>query len=459
MHIQDDKALKAQRQRLQQVVEELLAEARAAGATAAEASASSSTGLEVTVRLGEVETIEHTRDNGVGITVYFGQRKGNASTADLDPQAIRDTLRMACDIARFTNEDPYAGLADAALMARSPVPDLDLYHPWDLDAEGATRLARTCEAAALAQDPRISNSEGASVSTGTGLFIYGNSHGFVDGYATSRHGLSCSVVAQDESGMQRDYWWTSARAPGGLEAAESVGVRAGQRTVARLGARTLTTRKVPVLFQAEVASGLLYHLIGAIRGGSIYRRASFLLDALNTRIFPDWVHVHEKPWLPCALGSAPFDSEGVATRTQDFIRDGVLLSWVLDSYAARKLGMISTGNSGGVRNLTVDSSGQSFAELLRGMDTGVLVTELMGQGVNTVTGDYSRGASGFWVEGGEIQYPVEEITIASNLKAMFAGLQAVGTDVDLRGSTRTGSWLIDCMTVAGAAGDDGADWE
>ena len=434
--------------RLEQVVDDLLAEARRQGADAAEAGVSSDQGLSVTVRLGEVETVEHTRDNGLGITVYFGLRKGSASTSDLSPGAVRDTVRAACNIARYTSEDPCTGLADADLMARV-LPDLDLHHPWTLSAGEAVDVARACEDAARGRDPRITNSEGATLDTHQGVFVYGNSHGFLAGYPTSRHSLSCAVIGEDEAGMQRDYWYATARAAQDLDSPEAVGRRAAERTVARLGARRLGIRKAPVLFRAEVAASLMRSLVGAVRGPALYRRASFLLDAQGQSLFPAFVRIHEDPLKPRGLSSSPFDDEGVATRPRDLVRDGVLQGYVLDSYAARRLGTATTGNAGGVRNLTVDSGPLDFPGLLREMGTGLVVTELMGQGVNLVTGDYSRGAAGFWVENGELAYPVEEITVAGNLRDMFRGLAAVGCDADAPGSFRTGSWLVESMTIAG----------
>lgn len=434
--------------RLQQTIADLLKEAKRRGATAAEASVGSSAGLEVAVRLGEVETVEHTRDNGLGVTVYFGHRKGSASSSDLSPGALRDTVRAACAIATHTQEDPCAHLADAALMA-AEIPDLDLYHPWALGVEDAIEIAVACEEAALGLDPRIVNSEGASLSTHTGIQVYGNSHGFLAGYPTSRHGLSCAVIGQEGDSLQRDHWWTSARAPADLDSARMVGERAAERTLARLGSRRIATCQVPVLFRAEVATGLMRSLVSAIQGGSIYRRTSFLLDHLGTRIFPEFVRIHEEPHLPRGLASAPFDGDGVATRPKDLVTDGVLQTYLLDTYSGCRLRMPTTGNAGGVRNLRIRMGSHDRAGLLREMDTGLMVTELMGQGVNPVTGDYSRGAAGFWVEHGEIQFPVEEITIAGNLKRMYAGLLAIGNDCDYSGSTRTGSWLIDRMTIAG----------
>jgi PmbA protein len=435
--------------RLQQTIEDLLKEAKRRGATAAEASVGSSAGLEVAVRLGEVETVEHTRDNGLGITVYFGHRKGSASTSDLSPGALRDAVRAACAIAEHTQEDRCAHLADAALMA-TEIPDLDLYHPWRLGVEDAIEIAAACEDSARGFDPRIVNSEGASLSTHTGIQVYGNSHGFVAGYPTSRHGISCAVIGQEGESLQRDHWWTSARASADLDSARSVGERAAQRTLARLGSRRIATCQVPVLFRAEVATGLMRSLVSAIQGGSIYRRTSFLLDHLGERIFPEFVRIHEEPHLPRGLSSAPFDGDGVATRAKDLVADGVLQTYLLDAYSGCRLGMQTTGNAGGVRNLRISMGELGRDALLREMGTGLFVTELMGQGVNPVTGDYSRGAAGFWVEGGEIRFPVEEVTIAGNLRRMYAGLVAVGNDCDFPGSTRTGSWLIDKMTVAGA---------
>ncbi|TCT19597.1 metalloprotease PmbA [Thiobaca trueperi] len=434
--------------RLQQIIEDLLKEAKHQGASAAEASVGSSSGLDVAVRLGEVETVEHTRDNGLGITVYFGHRKGSASTSDLSTDAVRDTVRAACAIAEQTQEDRCAHLAAAELMA-TEIPDLDLYHPWLLSVEEAINLATACEDAARGHDPRIINSEGASLSTHFGIHVSGNSHGFIGGYPTTRHSLNCAVIAQEDDMMQRDYWWTSARSALDLEPAHSVGERAAARTVARLGARRLPTQEAPVLFRAEVATGLLRSLVGAINGNSLYRRSSFLLDHLGKRIFPEFVRIHEEPHLPRGLSSAPFDGDGVATRAKDLISGGVLQTYVLDTYSGCRLGLPTTGNAGGVRNLRIEMGDRDRAAMLRELGTGLMVTELMGHGVNAVTGDYSRGASGFWVENGEIQYPVEEITIAGNLKTMFAGLVAVGNDCDFPGGTRTGSWLIDRMTIAG----------
>ncbi|MCG7900647.1 MAG: metalloprotease PmbA [Candidatus Thiodiazotropha weberae] len=440
--------MKSRQLDLQESVEELLQEAKRQGASAAEAAVSSDAGLSVTVRLGETETIEHTRDNGLGVTVYFGHRKGSASTSDLSPQAIKETVEAACNFARYTSEDDCSGLADSSLMA-TELPDLDLYHPWNQSVEEAIELAIRCETAARETDDRIFNSEGATLNSHNGLQVYGNTHGFIGGYPSSRHSLSCAVLGKEGESMQRDYWYTLARKGGQLDSAESVGEMAAKRTVARLNGRRIKTQQAPVLFQSDVAVGLLRSFVGAIRGSSLYRKASFLLDQLGKPVFPAFINIHEDPLLSGGLASSAYDSEGVATSRKDFIQDGVLTSYVLDSYAARKLGMQTTGNGGGVRNLRISSGDQDKEGLLKSMQRGLLVTELMGQGVNMVTGDYSRGVTGFWIENGEIQFPVEEITIAGNMKEMFLGLQEVGSDIETRSSVQTGSWLIDNMMIAG----------
>jgi PmbA protein len=430
------------------IVERALEEARRGGATQAEAGVSTDTGLSVTVRFGEVETLEYQRDRGMGVTVYVNGHKGSASTADLSWQAVSETVHKALSIARFTAEDPFAGLADAALMARD-IPDLELCHPWAIDAEAAIGIARRVEAAALAVDERIRNSEGGSVSTHAGLRVYGNSHGFLGGYPSTVHSLSCVVMSQDGEDMQRDYWYSTARDEAALEAAEDVGRRAASRAVARLGARKLSTRHSPVLFVAEQARGLVGHFVTAVRGGSQYRKSSFLHGASGQQVFPSWVAMTERPHLKGELGSAPFDNEGVATRDRDLVREGILTGYVLDSYSARKLGLQTTGNAGGVHNLEVAGGSDDFDAMLKRLGTGLLVTELMGQGVNAVTGDYSRGATGFWVEGGAISHPVHEVTVAGNLRDMYKNLVAVGTDVDRRGGIRVGSILVEEMTIAG----------
>ncbi len=437
------------REKLTAVVEAALAEVKQLGASSAKAAIGLSQGLSVTVRLGEVETVERTRDKALDITVYFGKRTGSASTTDFSPAAVRDTARAACTIARYTAEDEAAGLPDADRLAKK-IPDLDLYHPWNPEPEEAIEMARICEDSARAVDARIVNSEGANFSAGQGFEILGNSLGFVGSVATTRFSLSASVVAETDSGMQRDYWWTSARSRAGLETPENVGREAGRRTAMRLDARKLSTRRCRVLYEAPIASSLLSHLISAINGRALYREASFLQGHLGQKIFAPFVRLHEQPHLKTALGSAAFDDEGVATSARDLVRDGVLLGYVLDSYSARKLKMQTTGNAGGVFNLTLDPGALDFKGMLRELGSGLLVAELIGFGVNTVTGDYSRGAAGFWVEGGEIQYPVEEITIAGNLKEMFQSIVVVGDDVDVRGSVRTGSIMLDGMTVAGS---------
>ena len=433
---------------LENVVQQLLDEAKAQGATAAEAGLSVDDGLSVTARLGVVETIEHHCSQGLGVTVFFGNRKGAASTTDLSPESIKETVSAACSIARYTSEDDCAGLPDADLLA-TEFTHLDLYHPWDLSSEKAIEMAIECENAARFYHADISNSEGATVSTHKGISVLGNSLGFLKARQSSRHSLSCSVLAQRGDDMQRDYWYSVARNAQFLELPKEVGEIAAERTLRRLGGRSLSPRQCPVLFSAEIASSLLSSFISAISGGSLYRKSTFLLDALNTQIFPSFIHIHEQPHLLGGLGSAMYDSEGVATKHRDLVRGGILQDYVLSTYSARKLGLKSTGNAGGVRNLTITPTGGDFETMLQLLGTGLLVTELMGQGVKMMTGDYSRGAAGFWVENGVIQYPVEEITIAGNLKDMFKNIVAVGNDVDLRGNTRTGSILIEQMSIAG----------
>jgi PmbA protein len=433
---------------IKNIVDDLLREARRQGADSAEAAVSMQTGLSVTVRLGETETIEHNSDSGLGVTVYFGHRKGSANTTDLRPDAIRESVAAACRIARYTSEDPAAGLADADRMA-DDVPDLDLHHPWTISAEDAAEVARTCEDAARHLDERITNSEGATLYTQQSGFVYGNTHGFVGGYPTTRHGLSCAVIAQQDDEMQRDYWYDSSRLAEQIASPEDIGRRAAERALARLNGRKLGTRECPVLFSAEIATSLMRSLFSAIRGHAVYRKSTFLLDQVGQPLFPDWVTITEDPLRPRGQASAPFDNEGVATAHRELVSDGVLQGYLLDSYSARKLGLRSTASAGGVHNASISSSGQDFGELLREMDSGLIVTELMGNGNNPVTGDYSRGAAGFWVEGGEIRFPVEEVTVAGNLRDMYRGLLAVGTDNAIPGSIDTGSWLINRMTVAG----------
>lgn len=433
---------------LKTLAQDILDQAKKLGATACEAEVSEGFGQSVTVRRDEVETIEYNRDKGLGVTVYIGKQRGHASTSDFSPKAIHDTVQAALTIAKYTASDDCAGLADEALLAKN-IPDLDLYHPWNVSIEQSIDLAKQCEAAAFAVDSRITNSEGASVTTQESQFVYGNSLGFVEGYPTSRHGISCAVIAEGGQGMQRDYWYATMRDAQQLESAAHVGRRAGERTVRRLNARKIKTCQVPVLFEASIAAGLLGHFVSAVSGSSLYRKSSFLLDSLGKQVFAPFIQLRELPHLPKGLASSPFDNEGVATHERDIIKDGVLNGYFLGSYSARKLGMQTTGNAGGNHNLLLQSGELDFAGLLKKMDKGLLVTELLGQGVNPVTGDYSRGAAGFWVEHGEIQYPVEEITIAGNLKDMFMRIAAVGTDVEIRGSKQCGSILIESMTVAG----------
>lgn len=434
---------------LQEMSEAVLRLAKDAGASAAEAEVSLGLGQNVSVRMNETETIEYNRDKGVSVSVYFGQKKGHASTSDLSPQALQDTVAAACNIARYTAKDEFCGLADATLMAKN-IPDLDLHHPWDITVDDAIELAKVCESEARGVDKRITNSEGASVSTYEGMFAYANSHGFNGGYASSRHGLSCSVIADDgQDNMQRDYWYSTARSADDLESAQYVGRLAGERTVRRLGSRRIKTAQVPVMFDASLSSGLISHLISAISGGSLYRKSSFLLDSLGEQVMSPFVTIEEQPHLLRGLASAPFDNEGVATTPRTLVKDGVLQAYVLSSYSARKLGMQSTGNAGGNHNLIVSHGDLDFNGMLKTMGTGLLVTELLGHGINMVTGDYSRGAAGFWVENGVIVHAVEEITIAGNLADMFKQIVVIGNDVLVQGSKQIGSVLIENMTVAG----------
>ena len=418
------------------------------GATAADTEISEGIGQNVSVRQSEIETIEYNKDKGAGVTVYVGQRRGHASTSDLSEAALKSAVDKALTIARYTAEDEAAGLPDADELAKD-VPDLDLYHPWALTVEEAAARAQACEAAALAVDKRLTNSEGAGVSTHTSQFIFANSLGFCNGYAGSRHGISVAVIGEDKGGMQRDYWYSSARNGNDLDAPEIVGRIAGERTVRRLNGRKLDTRTCPVLFEAQLATGLIGNYVAAVSGGSLYRKSSFLLDSLGKTVFAPHISIREMPLVHGGLGSAPFDSEGVACVERDVVKNGVVEGYFLSTYSAKKLGMTTTGNAGGSHNLIVSHGDLDLAGLLREMGTGLVVTELLGHGANMVTGDYSRGAAGFWVENGEIQYPVEEITIAGNLAEMFKGIVAIGKDVERRGSKQVGSILIDRMTLAG----------
>ena len=434
---------------LQQIARDILSYAKEGGATACESEVSDGFGQNVTVRRGEVETIEYNRDKGLAVTVYIGQKRGNASTSDFSPQAVRDTVSAALSIARYTAADDCAGLADMDLLANE-FPDLELYFPWDLPVEQAIQIAQTCEAAAFAVDKRITNSEGGSVSLSESQFVYANSLGFMGGYPTSRHSISCAVIAGRDDSMQRDYWYSVARNAADLDQADSVGKKAGARSVARLGAKKIATCEVPVLFEAPIASSLIGHFVGAISGGSLYRKSSFLMDSVGKQVFAPDIQIQEKPHLKKGLASGAFDNEGVTTVDRKVVENGVVQGYFLGSYSARKLGLKTTGNAGGNHNLIIDNGApMTFSELLKKMGKGLLVTELLGQGVNAVTGDYSRGAAGYWVEGGEIQHAVEEITIAGNLKEMLPGICAMGNDTLVQGSKQCGSLLIDRMTVAG----------
>lgn len=445
--VRDEADSLVQLEQLKTMAADVLARCAARGARQAEVGLSEDRGLEVGVRLGEVETLQYRRDRGLSLTVYFGQRKGSASTADFDPASIETTIDQACAIARFTEADDCAGLAEAALMA-SHFPALDLWHPWPIDADGAVELALRCEQAGRDFDPRIGNSEGASVSSGGSLSVYANSHGFIGAERSTSHSISCSLIGGSGDEMQRDYWYDAACAAGDLAAADAIGREAARRTLARLAPRSIATGEYPVLFAADVARSLLGGLIGALSGSAQYRRASFLLDAVGQRLLPAGIDLVERPHLRRGHRSAAFDDEGVATRDSPLVLDGVLQRYVLGSYSARKLGTVTTGNAGGIHNLEVSLGPEDLAGLVRGMGRGLLVTELMGQGVNTLTGDYSRGAAGFWVENGEIAYPVDELTIAGNLRQMLLDIEAIGSDIDRRSHIRCGSILVGRMTVA-----------
>ena len=457
----DDRSSEGSLARLEQLAataQQLLERCRARGASQAEVSCSEEHGLSVNVRMGAVETVESTRDRGIAVTVYFGQRKGSASTADLHEQSLDATVEQACAIARFTEDDPASGLAERELMAQ-PLQDgtldngllreFDAWHPWAIDADRAVDLALACESAGRDSDPRITNSDGASVGSSQSLGVYANSHGFVGADRSTQHTLGCALIAGHGDGMQRDGWYSTALAAEDLEKPAAVGRRAAERAASRLDPRSLPTGEVPVLFAAEIARSLIGHLVGAVSGGALYRKSSFLLDSVGTQLFPGWFAIDELPFLQRGFRSAAFDGEGVATRESSLVQGGVLQRYVLGSYSARKLGLQTTANAGGVHNLQVAANGGGFDDMVRGMGTGLLVTELMGQGVNPVTGDYSRGAAGFWIEDGAITYPVDGITIAGNLKAMFQAIEAVGSDVDPRSHIRTGSILVGRMTVAG----------
>jgi len=433
---------------LREKVERIIEEARRQGASASEVSVSMEQGLSTTVRQGEVETVEFNRDQGFGITLYVGQSKGSASTTGSGDEAIRETVAAALAIAGHASQDEFAGLADATLMARE-LPDLDLYHPWSITPEQAIEQALSCESAAFGFDARIRNADGTSLNTHQGCRAYGNSNGFIGGYCSTRHSLSCVMIAESEGQMQRDYFYDVNRIGEALIDPQTIGRRAAERAVRRLGARPIPTCEVPVLFAPELATGLFSHFIAAISGGNLYRKASYLEDALGQTLFPEWLSLDERPHIPRALGSASYDGDGLATYAKPFVENGRLISYVLSTYSGRKLGMPSTANAGGVHNLFVSHGEEDQAALLRRMGRGLLVTELMGQGLNLVTGDYSRGAGGYWVENGEIQFPVQEVTIAGNLRDMFRQIVAIGCDIETRGNVRTGSVLIERMMVAG----------
>ncbi len=437
-----------QQEQLKEIADEALRHAAASGASSAELDLHEGFGQTVTVRRDEVETIEYNRDKGMSVTVYIGKQRGHASTSDLTPEAVRTTVEAALSIARLTASDEFAALADPALLATS-FPDFDLYHPWGLSVEDAVRIARDCERAAFDADSKINNSDGATVSAQQAHFVYANSNGFVAGYPSTRHYVSCAVTAGKGDNMQRDSWWSMARAHDDLDSFEKVGATAGERTARRLGAKKISTRQVPVLFESPVASGLLGHFVAAVSGASLYRKQSFLLDSLESRVFPEFVQIDEMPHLRRGLASTAFDNEGVETHPRAVVEKGIVKGYFLGSYSARKLGMRSTGNAGGAHNLAMRSTGETFEALLKSIGRGLLVTDLLGHGTNMVTGDYSRGAAGFWIEDGELAFPVQEVTVAGNLKQMFASISAIADDALPRTSRQTGSILIDAMTVAG----------
>ena len=434
---------------LEALVQLALDEARLQGVDQAEVATSHDTGLSVTARLGDVENLEFTNDRGVGITVYQDSRKGSASTSDIRPEAIREAVSKACTFATCTAQDPHSGLADAELMC-SDVRDLDLDYPWAIDASDAIEMAIACEDAALTFDTRINNSEGASVSSNRGSRAYGNTHGFLGSFTKTSHSISCIVLGGENGEMQRDYYYSATRDPAALEAAKLIGETAAKRALSRLGAKKIKTRRAPVLFIPELARGFVGHSIGAVYGAAQYRRASFLLDAAGEKIFPDFVQIEERPHLLKAMSSAAYDGEGVATYDRDIVSDGVLQGYVLGSYSARRLGLQTTANAGGTQNLIVPGNAGDLESLIAEMGTGLIVEELIGQGVNAVTGDYSRGVVGQWVENGEIQHPVHEVTIAGNLRNLYGRIAAIGTDQDMRGGIRCGSLLVEEMTIAGA---------
>lgn len=433
---------------LEDIIQQVLDVAKSAGATSAEADIGTGNGLSVTVRMGELETIEHQRDKGLSLTVYLGQKKASASTTDFTSQAIADAARAACTIAKNAGADEHAGLIDEKYLAQQ-IPDLDLFHPWDIEPDEAVELALQCEHEARQMDPRINNSDGSLLNTYSGCHIYGNTNGFIGGWNWSSHTIDCTVIAEQDGNMQRDGWYSKARDRNDLQDIKDIGREAASRTVAKLGARKLSTRNVPVIFESPVAGSLFSAFISAISGSALYREASFLLNKLNQQVFADHIHIHEQPHLKKALGSAPFDNNGMATRARDLVKDGILQGYLLSAYSARKLGMAPTGNAGGVHNLIIESGPYDLSGLIKKMGTGLLITDMIGFGVNQVTGDFSRGASGVWIEGGEIQYPVEEITVAGNLIEMYKQIVEIANDIERRGNIQTGSVLIESMIVAG----------
>lgn len=445
----DELDIELEKQTMSELVEKIMHEAKSLGATSAEVGVSKQVGLSVNVRNKDVETIEFNRDCGFGITVFIGKQKGNASTSDTSPEALKYAVKAAIAIAKQTSEDPFSGLVDKNLMANN-IRDLQLDHPMGITPETAIEHALAAENALLETDSRIKSSDGCSFSSHRGIRMYGNSHGFIAGYPTSRHSVSAVAIAEDKLGMQRDYYYSVARNANNLLDDALIGRKAAERTVARLGAKSIRTGEYPVLLSPEVASGFFGHFTNAIKGGSLYRKSSFLLDHLGKKIFPSHISIKENPFIIEGLASAPFDAEGVETREQCFVQEGILERYVLSSYSARRLNMETTANAGGIHNMLITTTNETQEQLISQMDKGLIVTEVMGQGVNIVSGDYSRGASGFWVENGEIQYPVEEITIAGNLKDMMANIIAVGNDYDARLTTQTGSVLLESMTVAGA---------
>lgn len=449
MKSQQQDPIYTQISQVKDAVAEVLEHAKKLGATGAEAAMSSTSGLSVSTRMGEVETIEFNQDGGLGISVYVGNHKGSASTADLNPKTLRTVVEKAIDIAKFTSDDPHNGVADKELLEFAPL-DLDLYHPWDVSPEQGIELCHSAEQAALNADERIVNSDGASFSSHQGLRVYGNSHGLIAGYPRTRHSISTMVIGKDGEQMQRDSAYTVSREQSGLKDAAAVGLEAANETLAKLNSQKLGTMKVPVIFRADIANSLFGHLVSAIGGGALYRKSSFLMDSLGTKVFSDCVNIAERPHLLKGLASTPFDSEGVKTIDREIIQGGELQTYLLASYAARKMNMAPTGHAGGIHNWLVEQTHQDLAQLLNTMGTGLLVTELMGQGVNTVTGDYSRGAAGFWVENREIQYPVSEITIAGKLQDMFKAIVGLGGDIERRGGIQTGSVLIEEMQIAGS---------